>query len=138
MNREHNFTIWGSICDCGTECSILQNKVHPWDHISLIIRMVCPKCGNIVDIDKKKAEKFYNNKIFSYYDDLYGTVMDLGCGGGLLTKHIIKNEDITRIICIDNDERCHKQINAISNTKRIEFFNLNIPNLTEYSKNKSI
>lgn len=138
MNLEHDFTIWGSVCDCGTECSILQNKVHPWDNINLIIRLVCPKCGKVVDIDKNKATEFYNNKIFSYYDDLYGTVMDLGCGGGLLTKHILKNEDITRITCIDNDESYHKKIKALSTTDRIQYFNLNITNLTEYSRSKSI
>lgn len=82
MFKEHNFTVWGTYCKCGNECSILQNEHHPWIDTSFAVKLKCNSCGSEVIVDRKGAEEFYNNKIYSYYNGLHGKIIDLGCGGG--------------------------------------------------------
>lgn len=139
MEFENNFIIWGDICDCGKECSILQNKVHPWDNSNFITRIECPQCGNVVEINKDKAEKFYNEKILSYFNNVDGTVMDIGCGGGFLTNHIVKLEDVTKVYSIDKDLACNEEIKAIEDKhNKVKFYNMDISNLSNQFQSKSI
>ncbi|MEG1142228.1 MAG: hypothetical protein RSE41_07270 [Clostridia bacterium] len=89
MFREHNFVIWGTYCKCGNDCSILQNKHHPWDDTQFSIKLKCNVCNSDVVVDKNSAKIFYNNKIYSYFRNLYGEIVDLGCGGGFLSRYLI-------------------------------------------------
>lgn len=102
MFKEHKFIIWGTECECGNECSILQNEHHPWDNIDFTVKLKCSLCKNEVVIDREKAEEFYNRRIYSYYDDINGTVIDLGCGGGFLSRYLLKNNYVNEIYGIDN------------------------------------
>lgn len=139
MELKNNFIIWGDICDCGNECSILQNKVHPWDNSNFIIRIQCPECGNIVEINNDKAGKFYNQKILGYFNNVKGTIIDLGCGGGFLTSYIVKIEDVLKVYSIDKDKSCKEDIEAIDDkSNKIEFLNMDIINLTNQFESKSI
>lgn len=67
MFKEHKNIIWGVCCDCGKECSILQNEHHPWDETEFKVILKCSSCNKDVIIDREKAAKFYNDKINSYY-----------------------------------------------------------------------
>lgn len=68
--------------------------------------MTCPNCGHEVIIDQHTAETFYNKKILSYFHGLYGCVLDLGCGGGFLSRYLIQNHRITKIFGLDADPDC--------------------------------
>ncbi len=92
MFKEHRFVIWGTRCQCGCECGILQNQHHPWINTEFIVKLICPACGREVSIDKNSAETFYNKKIYSYFNDLYGTVVDFGCGDSFLSRYLIRQK----------------------------------------------
>ncbi|WP_138205782.1 methyltransferase domain-containing protein [Haloimpatiens lingqiaonensis] len=134
MFTEHDYVIWGDYCSCGSECYILQNKFHPWDEVDFSIKIQCKNCGKTIEVDKNKAEKFYNKKIFSYFEDVKGTVIDLGCGGGLLSKLLLNNEKVTKIYAIDNDMGCKKYIDELNGGDKITFLHMDISGLGEYFK----
>lgn len=58
MFEEHEFTVWGTYCQCGNECSILQNEYHPWIDTQFTIKLKCNSCNNEIIIDKNSAETF--------------------------------------------------------------------------------
>lgn len=126
MFCEHNFTIWGSKCQCGNECSILQNIHHPWELDDFQVKLCCDICKNIVTIDSYKAKAFYDLKVLDYFKTVYGNVIDLGCGGGFLSRNLIGNAKIKRIYGIDIDKYCEKELKDLLNNKKFEFFNGNL------------
>lgn len=138
MFREHNNIVWGGICKCGNECFILQNKFHPWDDVDFKMISKCYKCGAAIEIDKNSAEEYYNNKILSYYNNIEGEVIDLGCGDGFLTKFLVRENKITKIYAIDNDSFCKVDIEKINLNKKIDFINMDITELGKQFKNKEI
>lgn len=113
MFRDHKFIIWGTYCKCGNECSILQNEHHPWDDTIFIAKLKCSLCNNEVIVDAKSAKEFYDNKIYSYYDGIYGNIIDLGCGGGFLSRHLLGQENITKVWGLDIDEDCISELSDI-------------------------
>lgn len=117
MFKEHKFTVWGTYCKCKSECSILQNGHHPWDDTTFTVKLKCNSCGNEITIDKKSAEKFYNNRIYSYYDGLYGKVIDLGCGGGFLSRYLLNQTKVERIYGLDIDMDCINDLSDIIGIK---------------------
>ncbi len=139
MFKEHNFVIWGDICTCGKECYILQDKFHPWGETDFTIVAECTGCKRKIYIDRSKAEKFYNNKIFSYFNNIEGKVIDLGCGGGFLSNFLLLEEKVSKIYAIDNDISCKEVIEALDNNKnKINFVDMDIKDLGEQFKNKQI
>lgn len=134
MFKEHNYVIWGDYCSCGKECFIMQNKVHPWgDDIDFKIRIECVSCGKKMDIDKEKAQEFYSRKILSYYNDVEGKIIDLGCGGGFLSDFLLHNEKVSKIYAIDNDISCKDDIEKLNNGEdKISFINMDICDLNKY------
>jgi SAM-dependent methyltransferase len=131
MFKEHNFTIWGTYCKCGNECSILQNKYHPWIDTEFTVKIKCSSCGNGIIVGRKAAEEFYNNKIYSYYNGLYGKVIDLGCGGGFLSRHLLNQEKVDKIYGIDNDEDCINELeDIIKEQMKFEFINSDISSIS--------
>ncbi len=138
--KEHKYKIWGDYCECGSECYVLQNKFHPWtDDADLMIKMNCPNCKQIIEIDKSKAEKFYDQKIHFYFNDLEGDVIDLGCGAGFLSEYLVEKDAVSKIYALDNDESCIEDLNDINDIEnKIEFLNTDICNLREHFKLESI
>lgn len=133
----NKFLIWGTKCNCGNQCSILQNEHHPWDETDFKIKLKCEQCGSELVVDKSSAEIFYNNKIYGYYENLYGNVIDLGCGGGFLSRRLLSNKSIEKIYGIDLDEDCAEELKDIRSEK-FNFINLDLCNLSEQFLENSI
>lgn len=139
MFKEHNYIIWGDKCVCGEECFILQNVFHPWDDVDFTTVIECSACKRKIYIDKSKAGKFYNEKILSYFKDTNGKVIDLGCGGGFLSKFLLKQDTINKIYSIDMDISCKEDIEKINNIEhKITFINMDIKNLGKQFRNEQI
>lgn len=120
MFRDHSNCIWGTRCRCGSDVYILQNKHHPWEATEFIARIPCQSCRELVDVDVKKAADYYNEKILSCFSDVRGTVLDLGCGGGFITQHLLTLPQVTRVIALDSDPGCRENLANIQDS-RLEF-----------------
>ncbi|MGI5853416.1 MAG: class I SAM-dependent methyltransferase [Bacillota bacterium] len=122
MFLEHDFVVWGTLCDCGRDVAVLQNKVFPWSESDFQIKMICPACGKMVVVDQGRASDYYSRKILAMYDDVRGTVLDLGCGGGFLTEYVAAKKEVTRVLAIDPDPGCAEAINQIPDPEgKIDF-----------------
>lgn len=113
MFLEHDFVVWGTLCDCGRDVAVLQNKVFPWSESDFQIKMICPACGKMVVVDQGRASDYYSRKILAMYDDVRGTVLDLGCGGGFLTEYVAAKKEVTRVLAIDPDPEYAEEIGKI-------------------------
>lgn len=137
--KEHSFIIWGKVCDCGSECYILQNKFHPWDDVDFITKVKCPNCNQIVEINKQDAEEFYNQKIYSYFNEVEGKIIDLGCGGGFITSHLASKKQVDKIYAIDIDKECKTYIEEINmKYKKIEFKEMDIKDIGKSFEKESV
>lgn len=134
---EHNNTIWGSICSCGNEVYILQNKFHPWNETDFTIELICPNCKKLLIVDQKKAANYYNEKIYSYYNHVTGNVIDLGCGGGFISNYLSNNNDINKISALDIDETVKDYINNI-NPNRVHFIHAGAHELSQHFDTNSV
>lgn len=110
MFKENNFIVWGTYCKCGNECSILQNSHHPWSDNKFTIKLNCNSCGSEVVIDRGSAERFYNDKLYSCYEGVYGKVIDLGCGEGFLSRYLLKENKVDKIYGLDVDDDCENEL----------------------------
>lgn len=128
MFKEHGFIVWGTYCKCGNECSILQNEHHPWVDTAFTAKIKCSSCGKEAIIDRKRAEEFYNNKIYSYYNGLYGKVIDLGCGDGFLSRYLLEEDKVHKIYGLDCDLDCMGELADINKKKKFEFIQGDISN----------
>lgn len=113
MFQEHTNTIWGTYCDCGSQCSILQSDYHPWDDGEFIVKLRCDTCNKEIIVNKDIAKAFYDKKIYSYFKNLHGTVVDLGCGGGFLSRYLLKNRKVKNIYGLDLDFQCNDELSDI-------------------------
>lgn len=103
--------IWGIICECGNEVCDYYNE-HPWCDDENIIKIIkCDNCGKMHRISQKEAEEFYNNKIFNCFSGIYGNVLEIGCGGGLITQYVKTLKKVEKIVTVDIDD---DSINEIS------------------------
>lgn len=135
MFKEHDYIIWGDYCACGRECFILQDKFHPWGNKDFTILVECPECRKKIYIDRCKAERFYSKKILSYFKNLEGEIMDLGCGEGFLSEFLLHEEKVGKIYSIDNDISCKEDIEKLNiMNDKITFINMDIKNLGEQFK----
>lgn len=136
MFKEHNYIVWGTYCNkCGSECSILQNMYHPWIDTEFTVKLKCHLCGSEVIIDRRKAESFYNSKIYSYYGGLYGKIIDLGCGDGFLSRYLLKHDKIDKVYGLDSGTNCVDQLkDIIKNEDKFEYFNSDIKNIDSIFK----
>lgn len=139
MFTENKFIIWGTYCKCGNECSILQNEHHPWIDNTYAVKIKCSSCGREIIIDNKSAEEFYNNKIYSYYNGLHGQVIDLGCGGGFLSRYLLNEKKIDKVYGLDNDDECFNELaDIITDQKKFQFVHTDIGNIRSSFSSKSI
>ncbi|WP_100488383.1 class I SAM-dependent methyltransferase [Sporolactobacillus pectinivorans] len=140
MFPEHPFTIWGTHCgNCGNVCSILQNAHHPWNCTPFTVKLKCSTCGHDVTIDQKAAEAFYNHKILTRFEGLFGYVVDLGCGGGFLSRFLLQNKNIKRIDGLDRDPDCLKATEDLAaSDQRFNFTRTELRRLNAlYDKNST-
>jgi len=124
--------IWGMKCSCGQDSFVLQEKYHPWNETDYIVKMTCSKCGKLLEITQKEAMNFYNEKIFSYFEDLSGTVLDLGCGGGFLTQYASNLEKVNLVYGMDMDDSEIERINQVT------FIKDDLVNLAKHFNQNSI
>ena len=138
MFNENQYIIWGTYCKyCGNEYSILQSKYHPWADTDFKVKLKCSKCKNEVVIDNEKASKFYDSKIYSYFKDVYGSVIDLGCGGGFLSRHIIKYNEVDKVYGVDVDDESKNETSDITSLK-FQFIHSDIKELPQIFKPDSV
>jgi len=137
--QEHNNTIWGTTCSCGKENYILQTKYHPWDNTDYVLNIKCNRCNQQLNINQIAAEVFYNEKIYKYFDDVKGTILDIGCGGGFLTKHLTGKQNAKKVFAIDISEESKKEIAKLTDIdKKVDFRLLDLKDLTNIFKDESI
>lgn len=125
MFKEHFDIAWGTVCSCGNEVFILQNVHHPWDNDEFTIKIKCANCSHTVIIDREKATNFYNEKIYSYFDNVEGTILDLGCGGGFLSERLVRNVNVQKVIGLDLDDASYSHLEKYN----FEFISNDISNL---------
>ncbi|QAA33474.1 class I SAM-dependent methyltransferase [Clostridium manihotivorum] len=139
MFKEHNYTLWGTYCSCGSECSILQNLHHPWSDTKFEVKVTCNCCKKELVINKDMATEFYDGKILSYFDGIYGDVLDLGCGEGFLSRTLLKESAVDKIYGLDIDEQCTDELKDIINhSNRFKFVKADISSLNEIFSTSSI
>lgn len=102
-----NVNIWGTMCDCGNEVSTLTNE-HPWMDVDVFYDVKCEKCGKVHRITKDMAATFYENKIYDLFKDVKGNVLELGSGGGFITKYLSTKSDVDNILAIDIDDESNE------------------------------
>ncbi len=124
MFHEHHYMIWGTTCTCGSDNYILQNQYHPWNQTEFKLKMKCIKCNDNLEIDQIAASDFYNKKIYTHFNDVKGTVMDLGCGGGFLTQFLIEKQDVNKVYAIDVDPSSKNEIKKLIDMGKGVVFNL--------------
>lgn len=96
--------IWGCMCDCGNEAFDYFDE-HPWCGDKSILKTVtCSKCGRTYKIDCVAGEDFYNQKVLECFKDIYGNVLEIGCGGGFISNYVMNLKDVNYLVTIDKDE----------------------------------
>ncbi len=139
MFKEHGYVIWGTKCSCGRENFILQNKFHPWVESDFILKIKCSNCKNVLEIDRQIATQYYNQKIFCFFDDVEGVILDIGCGGGFLTQHLIDKKDVNQVLAVDIDNDCKEEIDKLKDKgKNVEFKLCDLSDISELFEGKSV
>ena len=119
-----NKNIWGTICECKNEVYDFYDE-HPWMEDSSIIKTLrCNKCNKEHLLDYIKASEFYNNKIFDCFKYVSGKVLEIGCGGGLVTGYISSLDSVSYLATLDVDK---ESISDISN----KHYNVNLNDFDE-------
>lgn len=129
--KEHNNVVWGTKCKCGKDCYILQNKFYPWDNIDFEIIMTCTSCGCSNTINNIKAGIYYDSKILSYFSDVEGDILDIGCGSGFLTKYILDNLSCNKVYAIDTDKSCIDDFHEYMDNESLQICIDDIKNIKE-------
>ncbi|MDN3956356.1 class I SAM-dependent methyltransferase [Sporolactobacillus laevolacticus] len=95
------------------------------------MKIRCPKCGTENVVDQKAAANYYNHRIHSYFNDLSGTILDLGCGGGFLSRYLMDNKRIKVIYGLDQDEACNDQLTDMTVLSKFQFLHSDIAQLSK-------
>lgn len=139
MFKEHNHIIWGTQCPCGRENFILQDKYHPWDKTDYKAVLTCPACDKSLVVDQALACNFYNQKILNHFEDVKGRILDLGCGGGFLSHHLIQKDEVSNIYATDVDKTCEDAIKKIVyKDKAAKFIACDLKDLPNHFEEDSI
>ena len=101
--------IWGCVCDCDNEVYDYFDE-HPWSEEKIVKVIVCNHCGKTHEIDCKKAKEFYNNKIFDCFKSVSGSVLEIGCGGGLISQYVVGLENVTYLATLDIDDESISEV----------------------------
>jgi hypothetical protein len=126
---QHGNVVWGTRCECGHDCEVLTDRHHPWDETDLVMHLNCPGCGREHGVDREKAATHYENRIFSHFRKVRGSVLDLGCGGGLLSRYLLGQDGVSRVHGLDCDEECREQLADLLADDRFRFWHLDVADL---------
>lgn len=121
--------IWGKECECGNNVFAFFDE-HPWKEEVISKNLVCSKCKKNISINNEEASEYYNNLIFKCYDEVKGNVLEIGCGGGLLTSYLANKKEVNQVVAIDNDLSKDEEeyINSLNVNK---FIKLDLDNFDE-------
>ena len=104
--------IWGTYCECNNEVYTFKDE-HPWNGDTEILEKVkCDKCGKIIEINCFKASEYLETKIYECFKNVSGRVLEIGCGGGLVTNYLVNNPKVEYLVTLDNDD---ESISEVSN-----------------------
>ena len=98
-----NKNVWGTICECGNKVFGFVNE-HPWMEVDAEYKVTCLKCNKKHLINRKMATKYYEDIVLDVFKDVKGRVLELGSGGGFVTKYLASKEDISYVMAIDIDD----------------------------------
>lgn len=108
----NNKNVWGTYCECSNEVYTFKDE-HPWNgNIDIIEKVKCDKCGKVNEINCFKASEYLENKIYECFKNISGKVLEIGCGGGLITNYLVNNHKVEYLVTLDND---NESISEISN-----------------------
>lgn len=116
--------IWGTKCTfCGNDVFILQEENHPWFATNTVHKVKCEVCETVNCINQREAERFYNSRIYEQYEHISGNVVDIGCGGGLITNYLDTKKEVDNIYAIDSDYVSKDSLNL---SDKIHFIHGNV------------
>ena len=98
-----NKNIWGKKCSCGRDVYDYFEE-HPWGEEHITKEVVCLNCKKKNIITRDEARAYYNNLIYDIFKEVNGNVLDIGCGGGLLTKYLLNKKEVNKVVAIDKDD----------------------------------
>lgn len=104
MNNKQNKNIWGKKCACGNDVYDFFDE-HVWSESNIGKEVVCSSCKQKVFIKIEEAREYYNDLIYSCFKEVKGNVLDIGCGGGLLTKYLLSKDEVDNVLAIDKDDK---------------------------------
>lgn len=84
------------------------------------------------------AAAFYDEKILSYFAGVYGKVLDLGCGGGFLSRALLEENAIDKIYGLDIDEQCTDELKDIMISNKFQFIKVDISALGEVFGDRNV
>ena len=98
-----NKNIWGKKCSCGNDIYDYFEE-HPWSEGNIAKEVICLNCKkkNVITMDE--ARTYYNNLIYDIFKEAKGNVLDIGCGGGMLTKYLLTKDSVNKVLAIDKDD----------------------------------
>ena len=124
MFNLYNTIIWGCKCNCGNDCFILQENVHPWNKSDQSFTIKCNKCQKEHTVTQEIARKYYSEKVLSYFENVSGKVLDIGCGYGFLSLSLLNiNQNITEMTCLDSDYKCVDYLKGNNPNDKIKLIN---------------
>lgn len=126
-NKDKN--IWGKYCKCGNIVyDYFDEHLYLEENIEKVI--VCPKCKSDNIVSKEDARIFYNSLIYECFKDVKGKILELDCGGGLLTEYLSKKKDVELLVAIDRD-MSNDEINYIKSLTNDNFYNIDLNDFNE-------
>lgn len=121
--------IWGKKCRCGNDAFAYFDE-HVWNEDNIKKEIVCESCKRKISVSTIEAREFYKNLIYNCFNDAKGNVLELGCGGGLLTAYLSNKKEIKNVVAIDNDMSL-EEINYINSLTNVNFYKMDLNNFDE-------
>ncbi|MET1247727.1 class I SAM-dependent methyltransferase [Sporolactobacillus sp. STCC-11] len=89
-------------------------------------------------MDQKAAEDYYNQRIYSYFQTIHGTVLDLGCGGGFLSRFMLANNPVTKVYGLDRGEECANELADLTKNGKFQFIQADVSHLNNLFAERSL
>lgn len=124
-----NKNIWGKRCSCGNIVYGFYDE-HLFTEEGVNREIICSKCNQINILKVEDCINFYNELIFDCFKEVKGRILEIGCGGGLLTEYLTEKSDVDEVMAIDNDVDKH-EINYINSLNNCSFKKVNLNNFNE-------